>query len=51
MPGCNELGMVAMHHTGIQSHFLMLLTRSAAAGSFILSRNSAKLRGCVASAS
>ena len=32
------------------AHFLMLLTRSAAAGSFILSRNSAKLNGAVASA-
>ena len=34
-----------------RAHFLMLRTRSAAAGSFIFSRNSAKLRDAVASAS
>ena len=33
------------------AHFFMLRTKSAAAGSFIFSRNSAKLREAVASAS
>lgn len=43
---CQVLGLKAR----ARAYFLMLLTRSAAAGSFIRSRNSAKERGAVCSA-
>jgi hypothetical protein len=49
---CNIWGSASITLQSMpKTHILMLLTRSAALASFIRSRNSAKDRGCVASAS